>query len=290
MKKIKKIKLLLIIGLIILITACSGKHVKVKAIVNGREIPRIDYEKQIEIEDENNRDLDEEELRAKVLNKLISKNLILEQVEELGIEISQEEIENAIEEKIEQLGGQEKFDSIFKNQEEKEYWESLLEEELYLQAHKKDFFQSISLEEKEIVDYYNEKKDQLSLYQVKIILVEKEDYAQALLNRIGAGQSFDKIALKESLDDASALEGGSLGYLRKDQLNEELSQQIEGLELGQLGPILKVSDGYLIFQLEDKKDSLEDLREDIEVNLKEIFYKEKIEEIFKQAKIKVYKD
>jgi peptidyl-prolyl cis-trans isomerase C len=70
---------------------------------------------------------------------------------------------------------------------------------------------------------------------VRVILVPTEQAARKLIADLAAGADFAELARKNSID-ASASEGGSLGFLRQDKLVPEIGAAAFVMEPGQVSP------------------------------------------------------
>ena len=64
-----------------------------------------------------------------------------------------------------------------------------------------------------------------------------------------AGEDFAELA-KQLSNHPSAVNGGDLGYLHEGMLDTRVQQQLESLELNQLGEPLRVLEGVLLFRLD----------------------------------------
>jgi len=81
-----------------------------------------------------------------------------------------------------------------------------------------------------------------------MILVKTEAEALDLRARIQKRESFEELARKYSID-SSASAGGFLGVLNLTDLRKEFQNGLSGLHPGEIGPIVKVSEGYALLQL-----------------------------------------
>jgi peptidyl-prolyl cis-trans isomerase C len=86
------------------------------------------------------------------------------------------------------------------------------------------------------------------------ILVEKEDEAKAVLERLKKGEDFAKLAGELSKDPGSGKEGGDLGWFEKERMVPEFAEAAFKLEKGQLSDIVKSQFGFHIIKLDDKRD------------------------------------
>jgi parvulin-like peptidyl-prolyl isomerase len=75
--------------------------------------------------------------------------------------------------------------------------------------------------------------------------------AEELLARVGKGEDFAKLA-KENSADQSAAQGGDIHYRSKNGLDPQYADAAFSLPVGSV-KMVKLSDGYLIFKVTDKK-------------------------------------
>ena len=81
------------------------------------------------------------------------------------------------------------------------------------------------------------------------ILVEGEATAKTVIERLKAGESFDKVAKEVSIDTGSAVQGGDLGWFAKGAMVAEFENAAFALNIGQISDPVKSSFGYHVIQL-----------------------------------------
>ena len=79
------------------------------------------------------------------------------------------------------------------------------------------------------------------------ILVEKFSTAQEVLDKLGKGESFAKLAEQYSID-GSRKRGGDLGFFGKGVMVKEFEDAAFKLEKGQTSGIVKTQFGYHIIK------------------------------------------
>ena len=83
--------------------------------------------------------------------------------------------------------------------------------------------------------------------------IEKAQHRASLVHdRARAGNNFSKLAIAAS-DAQDALQGGELGWRNKTQLPEIFSQQIDGMQAGDISKIGQSAAGYHIFKVLDRR-------------------------------------
>lgn len=293
------------------LTACTSEPENLVARVNGEEISREDFEKEFSIVKESKKmEFGEdifsdasggseilEELKKNVLNKLIIEKLILREVEELDITISQEEIDDEIRNYKEELGGEEQYKAFMdKNNFSEEFLRNYFEKQLVFEKHREDFLDKTSIEEKDSKKFFQEHKEEFAVVRASHILVKTEEEGKEILNELGKGKDFHDLAKEKSIDKATAYKGGDLGYFTKEgegalaSQYKILSDTAFNLKEGETSGLLETVLGYHIIYVEDKKDSYEDLKEDIDLVLKIRKHDEEISRLWSEAKIKIYMD
>ncbi len=120
----------------------------------------------------------------------------------------------------------------------------------------KEIMSKNKVTEQEVKDYYNKhKSDFTTTSQIRAshILVKTEAEANKILARLKKGEKFEDIAKKESLDAASAKNGGDLGFFSRGQLVPEFERAAAGLKVGELSGPVKTPYGYHIIKVTDRK-------------------------------------
>lgn len=86
------------------------------------------------------------------------------------------------------------------------------------------------------------------------ILVKTEEEAKAIAKKIKAGQSFEKLAEKNSIDPGSKINGGDLGYFTAEKMIPAFSDVVFAMEAGKISEPVKTNFGWHIIKLEDLRD------------------------------------
>ena len=132
-----------------------------------------------------------------------------------------------------------------------------------------------------IQDKYNQLVGEFSQQEVRNIshiLFKNEEDALRSYNLIKAKRrSFEMEARNKSLDKATAINGGSIGYVLKEELeNKELANLIFILKVGEITKPLQTKDGWEIIKINDSKDmdikTFDDSKDKIENLLRETQY------------------
>lgn len=104
--------------------------------------------------------------------------------------------------------------------------------------------------EAEIVDCYNKEEYEL---RASHIVLSDPDSAQAIFERVKAGEDFDQLAYDYSIDPQAKRNKGDLGYFIWGALVDGVQEAVFAMEPGEISPPVKSRFGYHIIKLVDKR-------------------------------------
>ena len=112
-------------------------------------------------------------------------------------------------------------------------------------------------------------------YHARHILVEKEDEAKVLIDKIKAGEKFEDLAKKNSKDPGSGANGGDLDWAAAGSYVPEFSQAMAKLKKGEMTETpVKSQFGWHIIKLEETREAkfpaLDEVRPQIEQRLSQL--------------------
>ena len=323
MKRLNKAILSLILAAIIIqfldLSTEAEIYNKIVAIVNGDIITLYELNKRIrEMTGKDPmwlRKYDKkhyEELCKKVLNMLIDNKLAESKAKELGIKVSESDIDNEIK-RIEEAQGitHEQFLNMLKAHglTYQEYREQIRKSIQRMQIMEFEVRQRIVISDKKIKQYYEEHKDEFrkaAKVRIASIFLKVDDpenayevqdvmrRAQVIISRIKAGQDFSELAKRFS-EGPEADNGGDLGYFTLDELDPQLREIIENMKVGEVkGPIIRPFGIQIIKLLDRQKAGVKPL-EEVRDQIRRILYKKELEkrysvwinELKKKAYIKI---
>lgn len=179
-----------------------------------------------------------------------------------------------------------KMAEVEKIKESKEYKDTLAKMENELASHMAatSVIDKVTVEDKEVKDYYEANKAQFvagAQVKAKHILVDEEEQAKNIAKELAEGKNFEDAA-KEYSTCPSKDKGGDLGYFGKGQMVPEFEKAAFEGEIGKvIGPV-KTQFGYHLIVVDDKK-------EEKTVDFEEI--KDKLyDQMLQQKKQTVYMD
>jgi peptidyl-prolyl cis-trans isomerase C len=204
--------------------------------------------------------------KRSVLDQLISEKLLIQEAKNKGLEQDKDVLEQI---------------------------KKITEQILVQSFIEKEIIGKVKVEDQEALTYYEANKDkfitkeQVYLYN---ILVDTEEKAKDILEKLKAGGDFIEIAKEKSIGP-SAAQGGDLGYVSKGELIPEIENVVFALEIGSISDIIKSEYGFHILKVTDKKPEVlktfEEVKEEITKTLLSTKQKEAFDKLIEELKAQV---
>jgi len=269
------------------------------AVVNGSVITREDFnremshaQEQIESMGKTPNDSQLSEIKKEVLRSLINLELLYQASQENGIKVNEEAINEQLKKLKERFPSEAEFKDALskKNTSETEVKSQIGRSMAIQQFIDKQFFQKITVTDKETKDYYDSRphffKEPEQVHASHILIkVEPEfDESQKLEARkklekiqqkLQEGGDFAALA-KEFSECPSSEKGGDLGYFRRGQMVKPFEDAAFALEPGKVSGIIETKFGYHLIKVIDKKPETTILYKDIKDKLEQYLKKEKV--------------
>lgn len=239
-----------------------------------------------------------ESLRLKLLNQLIEDRLVAQEAEKLGIEVTNEELEEEMAQFKKQFPNEEAFrkemegSGITQAEVEKRFKERIAisklhqaiirgsvivspsEAEQYFKEHPEDFFQ----------------KEQIELWCITLRKGEEairkgtmdegvKRKAAGLIAELKKGKNFEELAQKHS-EDANAAEKGYLGFMLHGSLIPNIDKVLFALAENSTSEILETEQAYHIFKVGKKRPASSTTFEEVRDQVNEILFRKKAHERF----------
>lgn len=253
---------------------------KVVAVVNDDIITLVELEA---AEEQINKTTPNKVTREQALEQLIDRTLIEQQAKDLGITVSDSEVESTMEVLRQRYNLQ--GDEMAKALKEQNMTEEEFREQWKYQLLTKKVLDNklkgrIAITPEEVEEYYRENYGEIeSADEIRIsqILVRDEVKANEVAELARAGDDFPKLAEQYSIDEISAPAGGDLGYFRQGDLVETLANAVEGLDVGQIAGPVETESGYHILKVTDRKSAEEGIPESTIAEIKDTLYEQKVQ-------------
>ncbi|MBI5588422.1 MAG: peptidyl-prolyl cis-trans isomerase [Deltaproteobacteria bacterium] len=216
------------------------------------------------------------ELKSKVLDSLVEQKLVKQAADKAGIDISEREIDNAVEDIKRQNGLTQESLLLALAQSGltvREYREQLKEQIRQVKFMNKEFRSKVSIQAEDIEDYYKTNIDEFygpASYRLNLIFVPSEDKAvekqklKEIQEGFSRGHDFRDLASHYSEGPAASL-GGDMGYLKEGEMDKTIEAAARKLKAGEVSPPVVTPEGTYFIQLIDVKKSaprpLDEVRE-----------------------------
>ena len=270
------------------------------ASVDGVMIPKAYLEREVRRFEEQalsqGRPVDEsqrDQLNRQALDTLIDIELLYQESQRRGFQISEERIEEQVNDLRTQFGGDE--DGYAAAWEQIGISDGELRTELGRQLAiqemiDKDITPATSVSEQESTDFYeNNPAFFFSPEQVRashiLILVspdageEEKSAARSRIaeirKRIVAGADFAELAGQFS-EDGSSMNGGDLGYFQREQMVKPFADAAFSLEVGELSEVVTTQYGFHLIQVTDRKAESEVPYEQVQLQIFQYLQREKV--------------
>ena len=216
---------------------------KILAVVNGTEIKENELEATISrFPKERQGYLRTEQGKSQLLEEIISFELIYNYAKDSGME------------------------------NEAEYIEQLerAKKEILTQTAISKVVAEANVTDKEVEDYYNVNKEMFKepeMVSAKHILVESEEKAEEISNKIAEGMLFEEAAQQFSSCPSNA-QGGSLGRFSRGQMVPEFEEAAFNLERGKVSEPVKTQFGYHLIKVDERLESSVKPFEEVKASIK----------------------
>jgi peptidyl-prolyl cis-trans isomerase SurA len=210
-------------------------------------------------------------LRRQVLDQLIDDKLLLAEAKRQNITVNPTEVakqvENAISEAKQRLGGEEGFAQQLQRENTtedrlRERYKTDVERQMTEQRLVQKMFPKKTVGQAEAEKYFQDHKDkfpkvpaQLKLQVIQITpspdsvtLAAGKAKIEGLRKRIMAGEKFAKVAAEASDDPGSAKSGGDLGFFRRGQMEPALENAAFALTNGKLSQAVRTPYGWHLIE------------------------------------------
>ena len=305
----RRLTILFSAAALLLAPACGELLDPAAAVVNGEKITvdeisaELDrFESSAEF-DRLSEQGDPQELKRQVEQQILSQEIrraVLEpKAADLGIEVSDEDVEARLEEVKADFPSEGAFEETLKEQgltlEQLEGFlrDNLLEEQLRAEVTK-----DAGPTDEELQAYYDENIADYEETEAQHILVEDKATAQRIANQLKAAPDgkvdglFARLAKRFSTDQSNADKAGELGYFKAGDFVPPFEKAAAELEIGEISGPVETEFGFHVIRVTDRRvaafaDVEEELRGELGAGAEDEAWNSFVEEAYASAEVKV---
>jgi len=254
-----------------------------------------------------------EKLYYTAVDRLVEQALVLDEAKKLGIQVSDTEVSDNLNQLVTLAGGEGKLDTLLAQQgATRADVEKDMRNNLVLKGyldHVKKTMPAVS--DTAIQAFYNGHPEMFgpkAEVHARHILIkatpqdsdmqkaEALKKAQEALARAKGGEPFEKVAKEVSQDPGSAPQGGDLGWFGQGQMVPQFDQAVFSLKPGQISDVVQTEYGYHVIKLEDTRmgtgqpfnDQLKDqIRQYLAQQETQKYFKKELDSLKAKAKVKI---
>lgn len=282
---------------VVLVGAACSAAKPTAATVNGDDITRSDFERELKALQENKEFFkalqqqgqvtgDDKKMdpafTARWLTQLIQFELLIGEFEGRDLKVSKKNLDAANKQATQQFGGEKTWKAFPK------WFRDLMSER----------FAKLSTLEKELTKfpitpegakkYFDENRKDFDEFCVKHILVKTIEEAKEISTTLAAGGDFAVLARERSQDAGSGAQGGDLGCGDANGYVKPFADAVRKLEIGKLSDPVKTEFGYHLIVVNERKPAADDTDvTQVLAQKNQQFIGEFLTKLFKNAKVKV---
>jgi foldase protein PrsA len=252
--------------LVLAVAAGCGDAAGRGATVNGSDIPEstivrelnairgneqyvraVEEQSQIQVMGQGSGGIDAA-FAARVVTRQIIFKLITEEVEDRGIEISEEIRSQAEQDLVSQVGGEETWNAF-----PEDYRDDLVSWNAGALALQANILGIESLDDAALQQYYEDNPDRFEQACARHVLVETEEEAEAAREELLGGAEFATVAQERSLDTGSAQNGGELGCTFPGLYQPEFDEAVFSQPVGEVGEPVETVFGWHVIEVTSRE-------------------------------------
>ena len=224
-------------------------------------------------------------IRQALLDRLIDRELILQEAANRGLRPTEEEIASTAR-KLQGDLQERDFKAVLEEAgRERSQWAERIAEDLSLEKLKEEVvYPHVKVSEEELTDYtrrHRQKKEERpEEIRASQILVRTREEAAKAKKRIKGGEDFAAVAGEVSLSPDGE-RGGDLGYFSRGQMPQEFDAVVFNLKTGKLSAVVETTYGYHLFLVTDRRAAHQKSDDEVSEDLRRTLLAQKREEAFR---------
>ena len=286
-KRRPKASLAFAIGMLLVLPACGDLLDPAAAVVHGKKIPIEDVQRQLDayvrspgfeqLAAQGDSGALEREFEQGRLSDLIMRAVLTPAASERGIEVTEEDVEQRIDEFVEAEfnGDQNQLEEALNEQGlTQPQFQEIIHDQILNESLRADVTADVQPSDQDVAEYYEENREQFATQRAQHILVAERDLAEQLAARLQAASKdnvddlFARLAREHSTDQGSAKRGGDLGAQPAGTFVEPFEAALEELEVGEVSDPVETEFGWHVIRVTNRRlVPIERARENIESQL-----------------------
>jgi len=149
----------------------------------------------------------------------------------------------------------------------------------------------IELSDDELRGFFDEHKylfEQAEEIEVRHILVETEEAAAEVVERLAGGEDFAELAAEFSIDQSNKDNAGYLGFFGRGVMVPEFEEAAFGMTVGEVSGVVESPFGFHIIELLDRRDAVEVAFEDVEDDVNDAFIEDRVPTVINEIVQELY--
>ncbi len=239
---------------------------------------------------------------AEFLDRLIDMKVQLKEAKKLGIGVSKEEVDRAVQEIRKKYGlTEEQFEKALKAQglSMEDYREKLAEQIILNKLQSYKFSSEIYVDDKEVEEYIREHPEEFRIaegYRFRQILLsvrdEKEkslaeEVAKRIMERLKEGEPFDRVS-DGFIKAPDAFTGKETIFVSKEELAKEFRNVLDHLSPGQFSRPFWTDRGLVILYLEERVNTTDKVKELARQRIRQERLEKKLKEWIRSLRSKYF--
>lgn len=233
-------------------------------------------------------------LKAQLLDTIISTEIIINKAKKEKIQVNEEELEELFQANhMKMMEEDEDYKNIIEeNNLDAEFIKEQIRKDLMVFNYRDFFVEKQEVDPEEVESFYEENSQLFDHSQAsaKHILVglEDEELAKDIIKRLEDGENFEELAREYSIDESVVQNDGHMGYFGKGAMVPEFEEAVFSLEIGKISQPVQSQFGYHVIIVEDRIEeiqSFEEAKPEITIYLKQVEYQKHIEKLVEETQV-----
>lgn len=301
---------IVLLAVVALVTgACGNLLEPAAAVVHGTKIETDEVQQAVDdfqaspeyerLAQQGDADAITREFEQSYLSGLIRRAVLTPEAEELGIEVTQREVDDQLSSIQSEFPSQSAFEEALKEQGlTLEQLTQLIEDRALEEKLRAEITADVGPTEEEIRAYYDENTDEFQETEAQHILVDRGPLAQDIARRLQAAPKnevadlFARLARRHSTDNSNRDNGGRLGFFSPGDFVPEFEEGAAAVDVGEVSDPVQSEFGFHVIWVTDRRTlPFEQARDRIDTQLggssEEDAWREWLQDVYEAADVEV---